>query len=114
MRGLLLSLALLAAGCGGHAIVQATAGSPPPTGGSVSINSQPRSALGTVIVIGAVVGIFHGTETLPGGYGMRYRANPFYAIQPTPPAPQLDASRRVLEQDCTRPIEDWSANLKCR
>lgn len=31
-----------------------------------------------------------------------------------PPAPAMDASRRVLDQDCTRPIEDWSANLRCR
>jgi len=28
------------------------------------------------------------------------------------PAP--DPSRRVVEQDCTKPIEDRSANLKCR
>jgi hypothetical protein len=26
----------------------------------------------------------------------------------------LDPGRRVNEQDCTRPIEDPSANLKCR
>ena len=28
--------------------------------------------------------------------------------------PPLDPNRRVLEQDCTKPIEDPSANLKCR
>jgi hypothetical protein len=28
--------------------------------------------------------------------------------------PVLDESRRVVEQDCTRPIADWSANLKCK
>lgn len=27
---------------------------------------------------------------------------------------ELDPGRRVNEQDCTRPIEDPSANLKCR
>ena len=31
----------------------------------------------------------------------------------SPPAP-LDPGRRVNEVDCTKPIEDWSANLKCR
>lgn len=31
------------------------------------------------------------------------------------PAPvALDEARRVNEQDCTQPIKDWSANLKCR
>jgi hypothetical protein len=30
-----------------------------------------------------------------------------------PPAP-LDPGRRVNEVDCTKPIQDWSANLKCR
>ena len=29
-------------------------------------------------------------------------------------APELDGSRRVHEQDCSKPIQDWSANLKCR
>lgn len=28
--------------------------------------------------------------------------------------PELDPGRRVIEQDCSKPIEDWSANLKCR
>jgi len=29
-------------------------------------------------------------------------------------APELAPVRKVNEQDCTRPIEDLSANLKCR
>lgn len=29
-----------------------------------------------------------------------------------PPAMLVD--RLIAEQDCTKPIEDWSANLKCR
>jgi len=28
--------------------------------------------------------------------------------------PPLDPARRVLEQDCSRPVVDPSANLKCR
>ncbi len=30
------------------------------------------------------------------------------------PLPELDPDRRVIEQDCSKPIEDSSANLKCR
>jgi hypothetical protein len=29
-------------------------------------------------------------------------------------SPALDASRTVNEQDCSKPIENWSANLKCK
>jgi hypothetical protein len=33
-----------------------------------------------------------------------------------PPAatPELDASRRINEQDCTRPIDESAGNLRCR
>jgi hypothetical protein len=30
------------------------------------------------------------------------------------PAQPMDVRRRVNEVDCTKPIENWSANLKCR
>ncbi|MBV9191430.1 MAG: hypothetical protein JOZ85_13170 [Betaproteobacteria bacterium] len=38
--------------------------------------------------------------------------NNFPAVSGPPPEMLLD--RPVAEQDCTKPIEDWSANLKCR
>ena len=38
--------------------------------------------------------------------------NNFPDISATPPA--MLGERVVAEQDCTKPIEDWSANLKCR
>jgi hypothetical protein len=30
------------------------------------------------------------------------------------PAKSMDAGRQVNEVDCTKPIENWSGNLKCR
>ena len=33
--------------------------------------------------------------------------------RPVPPAP-LAPERRVMEQDCSKPLEDPGANLKCR
>ena len=63
------------------------------TGISVSISGQASPAAWALIGIGAIA----------WGSG-----NP--ASRPPP----LDAGRRVNEVDCTRPIEDWSANLKCR
>jgi hypothetical protein len=32
----------------------------------------------------------------------------------TPPAPELAPDRRINEQDCTRPIDLSSGNLRCR
>ncbi|MGH6628598.1 MAG: hypothetical protein ACREB3_02575 [Burkholderiales bacterium] len=112
LRGGILALLLLA-GCGGHSSVQLGSGGAPASsgGGSVSVNSQPRSALGNLVVFGTLVGVYHGSDS---AYGSRYRSNPFMAIQPTMPAPELDSARTVHEQDCSRPIENWSANLKCR
>jgi len=40
--------------------------------------------------------------------------SPSALMSPTPPAPELAANRRISEQDCSKPIRDWSANLKCR
>jgi hypothetical protein len=47
---------------------------------------------------------------------MRYRENrsmPVGEARPDAAAP-LAPDRTISEQDCTRPIEDFSANLKCR
>jgi len=94
----------------------------------VAIKSSGTAAAGTTAVSGqvaagasggAAVALFalaavaiYGSESWNGG--TTYRANPFAAITPTQPAPELDSSRRVHEQDCSKPIKDWSANLKCR
>jgi len=62
------------------------------TGLSVSVSGQASPAAWALIGIG-VIAWGSGQATTP---------------------PPLDAGRRVNEVDCTRPIEDWSANLKCR
>ncbi len=96
-----LLLALCVAGCGGNSYVQfASSGSPATgvsSGGSVSV--QGSSALGTLIAIGILAGAsYHGDHTVPL----------------SPRDPEMDSARRVAERDCTKPIEDWSANLRCR
>lgn len=112
---LALSLVLLLAGCGGHSNVQLSSGGAPTSsgGGTISIGAQPRSAFGDLVFLGIMLGVVHGSESAVY-YGTRFRSNPFDAIQPTLPAPELDAARTVNEQDCSKPIQNWSANLKCR
>lgn len=95
-------LALALAGCGGHSYVQVgSSGSPSTgvsTGGSVSV--QGYSTLGTLLALAVLAG---------ASWQADHAAPPFsHAV------PALDPSRRVTERDCTQPIEDWSANLRCR
>jgi len=95
------------AGCA-SSNVQVSGGGPQPT-----VSAQGNTPLGKVLLLAFIAGI--GYESSKDG--TRYRANPFDGLkpglQPVPPPP-LDPERRVLEQDCTQPIADWSANLKCR
>ena len=94
-------LALCVTGCGGNSYVQASSSGSPSTGvssgGSVSV--QGRTTFGALLAIGILAGVSYRGERGP---------------LPSERVPALDPSRRVLEQDCTRPIEDWSANLRCR
>jgi hypothetical protein len=88
------------AGCS-HAQVQFSGGAASTTSGGTAISSSSAglnvqasgstaAALIGLGIAGAV--IYRGTER----------------------APELAPVRKVNEQDCTRPIEDISANLKCR
>jgi hypothetical protein len=88
-------LAIALGGCGGYSNVQLNSNGA--SNGSASIPGYSR--VGTLLSI-----VFLG--------GLAYEGE-----RATPPAvrvPELDPLRRVVEHDCTRPIEDWSANLKCR
>lgn len=102
-RGLALALALLASGCA-NTSVQVSGGGPQPT-----LSTSGGSPLGALVLLGFLASYESYNN------GTHYRANPFDALSPAQPVPApLDPARRVLEADCTRPIADWSANLKCR
>ena len=96
IRGLAVAFAMLLSGCGGHANVQANS-SNGSAGGSVNIPG--RSTMGTLFSIVFLGGVSYESERV---------------TQRSAQVPDLDPSRRVIEQDCTKPIEDSSANLKCR
>ena len=100
-RGIALSVAFLLAGCGGSSYVQVSSSASPSTGVSTggSVRVQGTSTLGALIAIGLLAGASHGSDR---------------AMPPSQRVPELDPARRVVEQDCTKPIEDWSANLRCR
>ena len=118
MRGVALFLVVVLGGCGGYAGIAVNSGGRPVGGapgiGTVDLRGNPNSAVTAVIATGMLAGAVYGSQSA-GSYGWTFRANPFDAIRRTPPAlPALDPARTVNEQDCSKPIENWSANLKCR
>jgi len=114
----LVFVALLA-GCGGdHSYVRFSSGGMPPagvatSGSTVYVNtSGSASALGTFFA--AVILASHSYLS-----DLDLRASGSSAWSNSYPVsgwgvPPLDPDRRVVEQDCTKPVEDWSANLRCR
>lgn len=96
MRVVALSLAVALCGCGGNANAQANS-----SGGSkASVNFPGASRFATLLSVLFLAGVSYESDR---------------AVLPhSAPVPELDPTRRVAEHDCTKPIEDWSANLKCR
>jgi len=113
------AFALSLAGCGGDSYMRLSSGGTPPagvssSGSSVYVQSSGAgSALGTLIaaVILATQSYLSDQEQREAGMSTSW---PDSYPAPGRAVPALDASRRVLEQDCTRPIADRSANLKCK
>ena len=103
-------LALLATGCGGNSYVSYSANTLPAggvsSGGSVYYQNG-GSAAAAFLMIGFLGSVFWADDDQPQGWGIG-------RLVARRPAPSLDDSRTVNEQDCSKPIENWSANLKCR
>jgi|SRR5205807_3622999 len=90
------------AGCS-HGQLQFNGGTASTTSGGTAISSS--SAGLSVQASGATAAALIGLG-IAGAVMYRSEASGW--------APALAPARRVNEQDCTRPIEDISANLKCR
>ena len=86
MRACLLLVVLLS-GC--HYVVA--------SGGSLYVATGP--AFEQALAVGALAANVDARNNFPAVSG---------------PPPEMLLDRKVAEQDCTKPIEDWSANLKCR
>lgn len=92
------ALAVLAlAGCANSSWQFSSGGAPVPmpTSAGASVSTTSASWFATLLTFGLI------NYSMSGG-------TPFYA------APPMDPQRRVVEQDCTKPIEDPAANLRCR
>ena len=120
-RGILplaLSFAVLLAGCGGDSYTRFSSGGIPPagvstTGSTVYVQtSGSGSAFGTLLAALILATQSYLSDLEQRQAGMSYWPNSYMASGRA--VPELDVSRRVVEQDCTKPIVDWSANLKCK
>ncbi len=106
MRLPALLVCVLVAGCS-HTSVQVSSGGGTTTvhtGVSVGYSGRGSAAAWALIGIGLIAAELAGSEAARER-GLEPRAAP---------ALPLDATRQVNEVDCTKPIENWSANLKCR
>jgi len=92
----LLLVAALITGCAHtHSSVNAGTGTSTTVGGSVSVQGHGNSLAALIFA-----GMFLAAA-------LTYREPPAFP-------PELDASRRINEQDCTKPIDESAGNLKCR
>lgn len=98
------TLVVLVAGCS-HASVQVNSGGGVTTTGvSVGYSGHGSAAAWALIGIGLIAAEYGGSKAARERGLEPERAN----------ERELDPRRRVNEQDCSKPIADWSANLKCK
>ena len=106
MRFVALVCAFLIAGCS-HTSVRFDSGggvTSTTTSFSAGYSGHGSPALSALIGIGLIAAEYGGSAAA------RERG-----LEPgAPPPRRLAPNRSVNEVDCTRPIENWSANLKCR
>ena len=98
----IVPICILIAGCS-HGQLQFNGGAASTTSGGTAISSS--SAGLNVQASGASAAAL---------IGLGIAGAVIYRSEASGRAPELAPVRRVNEQDCTRPIEDISANLKCR
>jgi hypothetical protein len=114
---LLGALALLPA-CAARSQVGLNAGSPSTSQSSLNVSVAGGSPMRALIGLGIAAAVLSSGGRNGAGVG-----NPSFVAEQDPgsgfgsgagPALELDPGRKVNAQDCGRPIQDPSANLKCR
>ena len=98
----IVPICILIAGCS-HGQLQFNGGAASTTSGGTAISSSS-----------AGLSVQASGSTAAALIGLGIAGAVIYRSEASGRAPELAPVRRVNEQDCTRPIEDISANLKCR
>jgi len=98
----IVPICILIAGCS-HGQLQFSSGAASTTSGGTAISGSS-----------AGLNVQASGSTAAALIGLGIAGAVIYRSEASGRAPELAPVRRVNEQDCTRPIEDISANLKCR
>lgn len=115
MRLVVLVVAVMLAGCAHThttaAVGAGTASGTTTTGGSVSVHGHGHGLAALIIA-----GMFIAAAT---DYSRDPYPPPRFSdfadwFRGAPPPPAMDASRRINEQDCTKPIDEAAGNLRCK
>lgn len=107
-----LAVLVMLAGCS-HTEVRVDSGSAAArTQGALQVRVEGGRGLATLLGLTLLTAAMFDYER----DRMGYRENPFVPLGEARPdaAPPLATDRTISEQDCTRPIENFSGNLKCR
>ena len=108
----MLLAAALAAGCS-HAVVGVNSGAAVSTGTTVT-----SGAAGLTVSSGSLVPVIAAAMIIAAGIDYSRNPQPFPSpsalFVQSPPAPELAASRRVSEQDCSKPVDLSLGNLRCK
>jgi hypothetical protein len=114
---LLLAVQLAACAHSTATVSTSTAAASSVAAGSTAVGAQVTatgSGAGAIALLALAAAMMMSASTERAS-GAPSNANPFAAIDgASRRPPELDPSRRVHEQDCTKPISDFSANLRCR
>ena len=106
MKPALLALAFLLAACSHASVRVDSGGGVATTSTSVSIGYSGHGSAAAWALIGiGLIAAEYGGSAAARERGLEPERNP---------AKSMDAGRQVNEVDCTKPIENWSGNLKCR
>jgi len=82
--------------------------------------SEMASSGADTVIVGTAVGLSvsatYAGQSSPISWALLalYLAGASQVEGVAPPPPPMDPGRTVNEVDCTRPIADWSANLRCK
>ena len=101
----LLLVVALGAGCANAAVGVSSTGAAATAGGTSISTSSSAVALAFVLTFG-VIDYVNNPRPFP---------NPSSLISPaSPAAPEMATSRRVSEQDCSKPVDLTLGNLRCK
>jgi len=103
-----LATAALIEGCA-NAAVGVGVGAPvpgpvAPPGTAAASTGSAGAALGVVLFLGAI-DYMNNPQPMP---------NPADLFMTSPPAPTLSPTRRISEQDCSKPVDMTQGNLRCK